>query len=71
MKPASDLPAARPEAGIPLDPSLASLLARLERVAQEPGFLLQRAAALGQALRPYAEYARVLPIAPLPAEEPL
>jgi hypothetical protein len=71
MKPASDPPAARPEAGIPLDPSLASLLARLERVAQEPGFLMQRAAALGQALRPYAEYARVLPIAPLPEEQAL
>ncbi|TAJ10525.1 MAG: hypothetical protein EPO61_01565 [Nitrospirae bacterium] len=68
MKPASDPPTARPEADVPLDPSLASLLARLERVAQEPGFQLQRAAALGQALRPYAEYARMLPIAPL-AEE--
>lgn len=68
MKPASDPPATRPEVDIPLDPSLASLLGRLERLAQEPGFQLQRATALGQALRPYAEYARVLPIAPL-AEE--
>lgn len=68
MKPASDAPAANPGAEVALDPSLASLLGRLGALAQEPDFQVQRAAALGQALRPYAEYGRRLPIAPL-AEE--
>nr|MBI3614827.1 hypothetical protein [Nitrospirota bacterium] len=71
MKPASDSPAARPEADVPLDPSLASLFVRLDALAREPGFQLQRATALGQALRPYAEYAQVIPIAPLPEEQAL
>lgn len=68
MKPASDPAAARPDSGIPVDPSLASLFVRLDALAQGPGFRLQRASALGHALRPYAEYAPQLPIAPL-AEE--
>ncbi len=65
MRPASDAEAAPT---IPLDPSLASLYGRLEALSQEPDFQEQRALALGLALRPYAEYARALPIAPLPEE---
>jgi len=68
MKPASDPRSAEPHADIPLEPSLASLLARLETVAWGPRFQVQRATALSQALRPYADYARRLPIAPLPEE---
>lgn len=68
MKPASESPAASQTAEVPLDPSLAALLGRLGVLAQEPGFQVQRATAFGQALRPYAEYASRLPIAPL-AEE--
>ncbi|MEW6544762.1 MAG: hypothetical protein AB1411_14280 [Nitrospirota bacterium] len=74
MKPASE-PAAESEvirvgqsSAIPLDPAYESLLTRLEALSLEPGFRLQRELALGRALRPYVEYARRLPIAPLPEE---
>jgi len=43
--------------------SLASLLARLQAVASEPAFLLQRQRALGIALRPYTEGAVLPPLA--------
>ena len=68
MKPASESPAASRNVAIPLDPSLAALLDRLGALSREPGFQAQLAAALGQALRPYAESACRLPILPLPEE---
>jgi hypothetical protein len=51
--------------------SLASLLARLRAYEREPAFALQRQRALGQALRPYAEYEAQFGLAPLPEEAAL
>jgi hypothetical protein len=52
-------------------PSLASLLARLQALADQPTFALQRQRALGQALRPYAEYESQFGLVPLPEEAAL
>ncbi|MBI5776920.1 MAG: hypothetical protein HY444_05970, partial [Nitrospirae bacterium] len=46
--------------------SLASLLARLQALAREPTFDGPRQRALGQALRPYAEYEQQFGLFPLP-----
>ncbi len=53
---------------IPMDPSLESLLARLEALSLHPAFQMQRQLALALALRPYGEYGKAVPLAPL-AEE--
>ncbi|MBI4402490.1 MAG: hypothetical protein HY581_12765 [Nitrospirae bacterium] len=53
---------------IPIEPSLESVLARLEALSLEPTFAMQRQIALGRALRPYADYAQTLPLAPFPEE---
>jgi len=65
MKPVSERAAGM---WISMEPSLESVLARLEALALEPGFRLQRQIALGRALRPYAEYAQVVALAPRPEE---
>ncbi|MEK6525696.1 MAG: hypothetical protein AABZ22_02375, partial [Nitrospirota bacterium] len=65
MKPVSERAAGM---WISIEPSLESVLARLEALALEPGFRLQRQIALGRALRPYAEYAQVVALAPRPEE---
>lgn len=65
MKPASER---RVGWGVPLDPSLEALLARLDALSLEPTFLAQRQIALARALRPYGEYQQRLPMYPLPEE---
>jgi hypothetical protein len=51
--------------------SLACLLARLQALAEEPAFELQRQRALRQALRPYLEYEPQFGLVPLPDEAAL
>lgn len=65
MKPVSEAPVSR---RIEIDPSLLALLTRLDAVASEPTFLVQRDIALSRALRPYAEYSREIGLYPLPEE---
>jgi hypothetical protein len=52
-------------------PTLTPLLARLQALALEPAFGLQRRHALGIALRPYAEYEPQFGLVPLPGEAAL
>lgn len=49
-------------------PSLAALLVRLQALALEPTFDVQRQRALGKALRPYGEYEPQFGLYPLPEE---
>ena len=65
MKPASERTELRT---VPLDPSLESLFSRLEALAAEPGFQLQRQIALSRALRPYVEGGEAILLSPLPDE---
>lgn len=65
MKPVSDHAVGM---WIPIEPSIESVLARLEALSLAPTFAMQRQVALGRALRPYADYARILPLAPFPEE---
>ncbi len=51
--------------------ALASLLARLRALTNEPGFELQRQRALGIVLRPYVEYEPKFGLVPLPEEAAL
>ncbi len=67
-EPMSESGRGRPIPPIPIDAALQALVARLDAVSLEPGFLLQRQLALGRALRPYAEYGQRLPLPPLPEE---
>lgn len=54
----------------PLDPSLETLLARLDALSRQPGFAAQRRLALELFLRPYLESSPAL-LQPLPQEESL
>jgi len=53
---------------IPIDASLEAVFNRLDAVAMEPGFRLQREIALRRALRPYLLAGEGFPVAPLPEE---
>jgi hypothetical protein len=53
---------------IPIEPSLETVLARLEALSLEPAFLAHRQLAMTRALRPYADYAATIPLKPLPEE---
>jgi len=65
MKPASERTDLRT---VPIDPSLGSLFDRLEALAAEPGFRLQREIAFSRALRPYVEGGEATLLSPLPDE---
>lgn len=54
------------EAGV--EPALAALLARLETLAEAPGFAVQRQVALSRALRLYLDSARPIPLGPTEEE---
>ncbi len=53
---------------IPIKPSLAAVLARLEALSLEPGFAAQCRLALSRALRPYFEAGAATTLAPFPQE---
>lgn len=65
MKPVSEAPIG---GRIGSEPSLLALLSRLDALASEPTFRVQREIALDRALRPYAEYSQKLGLHPLPEE---